>query len=620
MNRPGYDEVRRRLKERGYLENRIERFVLLSSVASGVTLRGVVGTAAKAALVVGPLLAGLIAAILAWSERPLGSWADLPLLWLYLLAPATLAVFALDLLTALAVGALAGWRRTRPVDPGRAAAVAGLAALAYVLAVWWMRSGERRALEDLLFVLVSVPVVAAIGRLAGLVSIASILRRSGALPELRRRRRGTVVVMALVAAGLVFAARGWLGLGTRPPGLVPFEPQGRTASVVVIGIDGLDGSLVAALDERGALPNLLGALEHGATFPLRRTEEAEPAEVWTTIATGLPPAEHGIGGARADTLPGVRTTLRGALPMWTAWRLLLPTRAVPASGTVRRAPALWEIGSEHTGTAVVGWWATWPTPLEAQPRVPRPARYVVSDRVLPKLLDGSPADRDAYPESLGDRLRSTFSDEVGQLRRDFASRFAGIAPRFEAWAWDSYLIDAFASDELVDLMADDRVEVGFAYLPGLDILRHRLAVPGSSSSALEMFDVLKVLELYVAAIDSRLEPLLTSGRSHTILVADRGRSGAAEGFVSVRGPMASPSCVGPAIGVLDVAPVVLRLMGFPASAEMPGRVPLACLASPPHALGSVETFGRLPRSERGAAISADDPEILERLRSLGYLR
>lgn len=610
-----YEAVRKRLQERGYLSSHVERFVLLPQFATGSSLPGALGSAVKAALVIGPLLGGLLAAVLAWSERPLERAIDLPLFWLYLLLPATIAVCALDLVTALVVTRLAGRRGV-----GWAAAVSGVVALVYVLALWWARAGDGPLVEDLLFVLVAVPVVVAIGHLAGLVSLAGIVRRTGDVPGPRPRRRGLVVGGALLAGAIAVAARALIVPAPAPRALVPFATTSAPERVVVIGIDGLDGELVEALGERGALSRLLAVLESGATYPLRRARRAEPAEVWTTIATGLPPAEHGVRGAGAERLPGVGTTLRGALPLWTVWRLVLPVRTVPASRGVRRAPALWEIASQHVGTAVVGWWATWPAPPDERGPQGARARYVVSDRVLPKLLADSPDDRDVAPRALYARLRASFPAEVARLREVFASRFVGVSPRFESWAWESFLIDAFACERLRELLDDDRVSVGFAYLPGLDILRQRIARLEEAASAPVMFDVLKVLELYASALDERLGPIIESSGQATVIVADPGRGPGLEGFVCVRGPRSRTSCIGPALSEIDLAPLVLRVMGFPASLEMPGQAPEACLEPPSRPLGTVASYGRLPLAERQSVTSESDPEILERLRSLGYLR
>ena len=71
VTEPGYEDVRRRLEERGYLRGRIERFVLrdvLTATAAGPSL---VRSAARAALVGGPVLGALLAATVAVSNRPL---------------------------------------------------------------------------------------------------------------------------------------------------------------------------------------------------------------------------------------------------------------------------------------------------------------------------------------------------------------------------------------------------------------------------------------------------------------------------------------------------------------------------------------------------------------------
>ena len=609
-----YEAIRRRLQERGYLVGHVGRFVLLPRVPGRTIGRGILGPAARAAIVSGPLLAALLAALLAWSERPLERASDLPLFWLYLLVPASVAVLVFDFAAALVVAALLGRRgaRSAAADPTRAAVVTSVLAFLYLLALWRTRAGGGPLVEDLFFVLLAIPAVVAIGHLASLVSLAGVVHRTGDVPVARRGRLGIVIAGVVVVGSLALATRPLL-VGDAEPGVPePFPVLGGSGRVVVLGIDGLDADLLAGLAERGALVGLLQTLEEGSTFPMRRVGTSEPAEVWTTIATGLPGRMHGVHGAQADRLAGVGTTLRGALPLWEVWRSLLPLRAVPTTRGIRRAPAVWEIAASHLGTAVVGWWATWPAPLDESHRRDSRVRYVLTDRVLAKLLAGSPFDRDASPSALFERLKRAFPAEVARLRGEFTARFAGEDSQGAAWAWESLLIDAFACERVAELMSDPDVELAYAYLPGLDILRVRL------TSSFDP-DRTELLELYAEALEARLLSILTSPRLTTVVVADPGRSAAAEGFVSVRGPSARAACVGSPLTELDMAPLVLRLLGFPRSLEMPGRAPESCFERPAVPLGSVPSYGRLPPAERRTS-SASDPEILDRLRSLGYLR
>ena len=93
----------------------------------------------------------------------------------------------------------------------------------------------------------------------------------------------------------------------------------------------------------------------------------------------------------------------------------------------------------------------------------------------------------------------------------------------------------------------------------------------------------------------------------------------AEGFVAVVGGGAVASCIGAAVGDLDIAPIALRLAGLPASREMSGSAPARCLEGAPPAPPVIATWGRRGRPVE-AQRSADDPEMVERLKSLGYLR
>ena len=76
----------------------------------------------------------------------------------------------------------------------------------------------------------------------------------------------------------------------------------------MIGVDGLDGSLVEAYADRGGVDRLLELFSRGAVFPMRRPP-GEPPEVWTTIATGVEPEVHGVRSAGATRLPGVASPI-----------------------------------------------------------------------------------------------------------------------------------------------------------------------------------------------------------------------------------------------------------------------------------------------------------------------
>jgi hypothetical protein len=318
--------------------------------------------------------------------------------------------------------------------------------------------------------------------------------------------------------------------------------------------------------------------------------------------------------AGAERLPGVATPLQreaGPVPLTAALRFLLPTTTIPASAAVRRAPALWEIVALREPSAAVGWWASWPATDGGAPL----RGYVVSDRVLAKLLAGRADDRDTAPASLFGRLASQFEADRAEIRSEFDRALRGIGDEpARRIAWESFLIDAWHARTARLLLDDPAVRGAFLYLPGLEILRHRLPERGIAVTQ-------QVLEAYVrwlGELVSEATRSWTAGRA--VLAGDPGRSAdeASEGFVAVLGPSARPGCVGPALSDLDVAPIALDLLGFPASAEMPGRVPDRCLEDSPRR-PRIATYGR--KATAGAQPSSDyDPEMLERLRSLGYVR
>ncbi|HET9886222.1 MAG TPA: hypothetical protein VFR10_01825, partial [bacterium] len=74
----------------------------------------------------------------------------------------------------------------------------------------------------------------------------------------------------------------------------------------------------------------------------------------------------------------------------------------------------------------------------------------------------------------------------------------------------------------------------------------------------------------------------------------------------------------------DIAPTILHLFGLPAARDLEGRVlseifedAATAPASPP--IASYETHDKAPRSGEVLSSSADT-EILEKLKTLGYIR
>jgi len=616
----GYDEIRRTLRERGYLGGRVERFVL--GGGNGAKPMRAASAALRAAVVGGPILGLLFAGTVVAVNRPILAFADVPVLWLYFSILGAAGLFLVALATGVATAAFARRRGPKPGDPVRASILLGTVTLGYFAVLHANRpvGGDWR--QDAWMLLGALAATFVAAWLGGLVSLAGIIGKTGQVPD-RVRRPLLWLAAALVPLAAVLAAIDVASASRRPAAAVAAAPFTRSPdgeALLFVGIDGLDGALVERFEPRGALPALLRRFESGAVFPLRRSPGREPAEVWTSLVTGVGVEKHGVAGAGVERLPGVATPLRseaGPAPLRTLLRVALPTRTIPTSLAHRRVRSLWEIAALDVGAAAVGWWASWPAP----PAPPGgPAAYVVSDRTLPKLLAGAAGDRDTAPESLFERLRSDFAADREALRVEFDARFGrSSTPEVARIVWESFLIDGWNARVAERILRDDSVRAAFVYLPGLDILRVRLA-RADLSKRLAAGEAEELVAAYLRWLDGVVDALAQRPPDWSLLlVADPGRSAAAaaEGFVHLSGPAIERGCIGRPLAETDVAPAALRVLGFPASRELPGSAPPECVALPP--LPSIATYGA-PGLPSAFPAGTDDPEILERLRSLGYVR
>jgi predicted AlkP superfamily phosphohydrolase/phosphomutase len=226
-----------------------------------------------------------------------------------------------------------------------------------------------------------------------------------------------IVLLSLVA-GLVLAVAAVFYWARRGDGTVSHR-----TTLVVIGIDGGERRIIESLWAQGKLPNLHRIAQAGVFETLHTAYNSSPV-IWTTVATGVTPAVHGITDFVVPT----------------------PRGDVPISSEVRRVPALWNMLTRAgRKVAVLGWWGSWPAEDVNG--------YVVTDRALLDL------ERRVSPPSYLPR----FLAEAQKAARQ-ASLFAKDD---EAQERDRAV--AFAATEL----ARENLDLLMVYFRSTDTVSHR---------------------------------------------------------------------------------------------------------------------------------------------------
>jgi len=123
------------------------------------------------------------------------------------------------------------------------------------------------------------------------------------------------------------------------------------ARVVLVGVDGGAWPLLDRGMQEGALPHLRALRDRGVHARLATVEPVNSPTVWTSLATGRPPADHGVtfffATARAVEVPTVfeRMAARGLRVGLYDWLVTWPPRALPGGfvvpGWLRRDVAVW---------------------------------------------------------------------------------------------------------------------------------------------------------------------------------------------------------------------------------------------------------------------------------------
>lgn len=636
--RIGVDELRMQLRALGYLDAGVDRFVL--GPASG--LRTPLAIAALGSLRIGVLAAILLgpAAAVGIGTRFPGlvtSTSDAVVVAIYLAllfgAAATVGSFLASLIVARLPIAWIG-RRARSISRAAGVLVGG-ACLAY-LTLWWRIANPDLASLSAAWTAAALAIEVAISLLLGhataITAFAVIVAsHPEAAPAAERRRSAWKLT---VAAGVVaFAAAAVLLLMTAPstasagpaPNLAVVSPGLR---VRVVAVDGLDPAVVRDLARTGRLPNFSRMLEGGSVL-LPAPDRRDPARDWTTIATGQPPEVHGVQGLETRRVAGLRGSVtssqqEGQAGMMRALRgatdMLRLTRPSTASGAELRSKTIWEVAADAgLRAAVINWWATWP----ASTGGPNPP-IVLSDRATLRLERGGPLDGEIAPAALYEKIRT----EWPQITQEAQSLMTTLMAE-PAEAETSAVLRRAAEVDALQVVMAKRVQTPSLdllalYLPGLDIAQHALLGSGAAASPSALQGRLEAVRSYYVYLDGLVKDTLIPAEGEVVvLLAQPGRLETIDlGLVAARGTIAATGVSGNARAV-DVAPTILHLLGLPVSREVLGA-PILQLFSTEFAgrypVRGIESYGR--RVAPGGLRDGQplDQEMIERLRSLGYVR
>ncbi|MGA7991937.1 MAG: alkaline phosphatase family protein, partial [Thermoanaerobaculia bacterium] len=385
--------------------------------------------------------------------------------------------------------------------------------------------------------------------------------------------------MVRTASALLAAALPALASGPRPPAVKP--------QLILVGWDGADWKFLDPLMKDGLLPNLSALVARGRTWNLDSCQPMASPLIWTTIATGRSPVDHGVADFQ-ELDPKTRARL-------------------PISGWSRKVPAIWNVASgKGLKVGVVGWWATWPAE--------KVKGFFVSDRASPVLfpaevLSGSSAL--TWPEGLAEGVRlvgrregtpgfDELSKSLHVTKAEFDAAVAAkkdLADPITGYQKILGSTRVYAKTAL-DLYDREKPDLLMVYFEGTDEIGHLLGrfsppkLPAISDEDFRKYQ--GGVAAYFQEADRILGEFLRRAEAagaNLVLLSDHGFKWGANrpstyssiqfdtaflwhespGILAAAGPAFPAANARGKAGIFDVAPTLCRLLGLPGDPAFEGR-------------------------------------------------
>ncbi|MGO4881108.1 MAG: alkaline phosphatase family protein [Bryobacteraceae bacterium] len=349
--------------------------------------------------------------------------------------------------------------------------------------------------------------------------------------------------------------------------------------LLLVGWDAADWQIIDPLISAGEMPHLAGLIANGVRGNLATIYPPLSPMLWTTIATGKRPPEHGILGFTEPAEDGLSVR--------------------PISNLGRKTKALWNILNQNgKRSIVVGWWPSHPAEPIRGAMVSEhfklfpeqdPASPLPPGTIWPPAWATRMADLRVGPMEITGEILQLFVPEFERVDQDKDKSLHDLAEIIA----ESMSIHAAATE----LLENEAWDFAAIYHCGIDHFSHRFMryhagktvrgfdtdpriYQGIVANAYRYHDLMLGRMLALAGPDCALMLVSDHGFHSGRLLPDYIPAEAAGpavehrhfGIFALRAP--GVPCGERVYGanVLDIAPTVLHIFGVPAGADMQGKV------------------------------------------------